>query len=464
MVRRAQLVRSTPVRYALLFSACSAVSMGILLGVIYWWMSTLLSRHLDESIEAQLQVLRTNLQQDGRSSMIGLVREHEQKYGDSPLHFLVQDRTGAVLAGDLPPTVLGAGWHDIALMAPEHGGEVRRRHLRGRGEWLTDDLFVLVTNDTHDLRQTRVLILGSFAAALAGTVLLALVGGLLIGRALLGRVDDVNRTARAIMAGDLSQRIPVVGSRDELGGLAEVLNAMLGRIEALMENVRHVTSAIAHDLRTPLGRQRQRLEKALEDPALDPRYRAVIEAATAETDTMLRTFEAMLRIAQIESGARRDRFATVDLEAVVEDVVDAFGAVAEDRRQRLRAEVAGDVAVHGDRELLTQLLANLVENALRHTPTATQVTVSLRRLADGVVLEVRDDGPGIPSAQREHVFRRFYRLDDSRSTPGSGLGLSLVGAIASLHGARVVLEDNRPGLRAVVRFGADAGAAEGEPR
>lgn len=449
---RARLARATPVRYALLFALCSALLMGVLLGVIYWWMSSLLARHLDESIDTQLQVLRTGLAQDGRDSMLGLVREHEKKYGDSSLHFLVQDASGAVLAGDLPPTQVGEGWHDIALMSSAHDPDDRRRLLRGRGEWLAEDLFVLVTNDTQDLRQTRTLILGSFTAALAGTVVLALGGGLIIGRTLLRRVDAVNQTARAIIAGDLSQRIPVVGARDELGGLAEILNQMLGRIEELMANVQHVTSDIAHDLRTPLGRQRQRLESALNDPATGPECRSVIEAAIDETDTMLKTFEAMLRIAQIEAGARRARFSTVDLSSVAENVADAFAAVAEDEGRRLETEIEPGLSVHGDGELLTQLLANLVENGLRHTPAGTVLTTRLIRSAERIRLEVRDNGAGIPEQERTPVLGRFYRLDRSRSTPGSGLGLSLVAAVAKLHGARLSLEDNEPGLRVVLEF------------
>ena len=451
---RARLARAAPVRYALLFALCSALLMGVLLGVIYWWMSTLLARHLDESIEAQFQVLRTDLAQDGQDSMLGLVREHEKKYRDSPLHFLVQDASGTVLAGDLPPTQVGEGWHDITLMPSGHVSDARRQLLRGRGEWLTEDLFVLVTNDTQDIRQTRALILGSFAVALAGTVVLALGGGLIIGRTLLRRVDAVSRTAGAIMAGDLSQRIPVVGARDELGGLAEILNQMLGRIEELMANLQHVTSDIAHDLRTPLGRQR--LESALNNPTTGPECRSVIEAAIDETDTMLKTFEAMLRIAQIEAGARRARFSTVDLSAVAENVADAFAAVAEDEGKRLETAIAPGVPVHGDRELLTQMLANLVENGLRHTPAGTVLTTRLSKCADRVRLEVSDTGTGVPEEECTRVLERFYRLDRSRSTPGSGLGLSLVAAVAKLHGARISLEDNEPGLRVALEF--DPGA------
>ena len=223
-----------------------------------------------------------------------------------------------------------------------------------------------------------------------------------------------------------------------------------------MANLQHVTSDIAHDLRTPLGRQRQRLESALNNPTTGPECRSVIEAAIDETDTMLKTFEAMLRIAQIEAGARRARFSTVDLSEVAENVADAFAAVAEDEGRRLETAIAPGVPVHGDRELLTQMLANLVENGLRHTPAGTVLTTRLSKCADRVRLEVSDTGTGVPEEERARVLERFYRLDRSRSTPGSGLGLGLVAAVAKLHGARIALEDNEPGLRVVLEF--DPGA------
>ena len=286
---------------------------------------------------------------------------------------------------------------------------------------------------------------------------LALAGGLAIGRVLVRRVEAVNRTARGIMEGDLSQRIPVVGPGDELGGLAEVINRMLARIEELMANLRHVSSAIAHDLRTPLGHLRQRLEtvRARSRDAAD--YEAAIDAAIADTDAVLETFEAMLRIAEVESGARRERFARVDLAALAEDVADAFAAVAEDRGKRLESRLAGPLWVDGDRALLTQMLANLVENAIRHTPPGTAVRVEAGRRGEEHQLVVRDTGQGIPAGQRADVFHPFYRLDRSRSTPGSGLGLSLVAAVVRLHAGRVWLEDAGPGLSVTVALRAAGG-------
>jgi signal transduction histidine kinase len=447
-----ELARVAPVRYSLIFAALSTLVMGVLLGVIYWSMLALLDRHLDESIEQQIQVLRHDLEQDGRDSMLGLVRQHVEKQPNSRVHFLVRDGAGNKVAGDLPPIAAVEGWQDIppALLAGE--SDHAEQLLRGHGERFDENTFVLVTHDTVDLRQTRALIIRSFSIALGVTVVLTLGGGLIIGVLLLRRVEVVNRTARAIMDGNLSRRIPVVGPRDELGGLAESLNRMLGRIEELMESLRHVSSDIAHDLRTPLGRMRQRLEACRMKIRSSHEYEAVIDAATEDIDGILKAFEAMLRIAQIEAGARRARFETIELGGVTENVVEAFTAVAEDDGRHLDARIATHVTVNGDRELLTQMLANLTENALRHTPVGTAVDLCLERVNGSARLTVSDNGPGIPAEERERVFGRFYRLDAGRSTPGSGLGLSLVAAIAKLHDATISLEDNEPGLRVVVAF------------
>jgi signal transduction histidine kinase len=446
------LARTAPVRYALIFAALATIVMGVLLGVIYWYMVSLLERHLEEGIEQQIEVLRHDLEQDGRESMIGLVRQHVEKQPNSRVHFLVKDRAGGVIAGDLPPVSSGIGWQNVVVPEPDNRSGDLHDVLRGKGEWFDDDTYVLVTSDVSDLAQSRALIIRSFSIALGVTVVLALGGGLVIAVLLLRRVDAVNRTARAIMNGDLSRRIPVVGSHDELGGLAESVNRMLSRIEELMESLRHITSDIAHDLRTPLGRLRQRLEASRLKTRSTSEYESAIDAAIDDTDSILKTFEAMLRIAQIEAGARRARFSNTDLSAITENVFEAFEAVAEDEGKSLEARIEPSISVNGDRELLTQMLANLIENALRHTPTGTVVYVELERVDGSARLTVADTGPGIPIAEKENVFRRFYRLDASRSTPGSGLGLSLIAAIAKLHDASISLEDNEPGVRVRILF------------
>lgn len=245
---------------------------------------------------------------------------------------------------------------------------------------------------------------------------------------------------------------PLVGQRDALGGLAESLNSMLARIDELMQNLRHVTSSIAHDLRSPLSRHRQRLEAVRMKPRTPAEYENTIDTAIEDTDTILKTFEAMLRIAQIESGTPREYFSEVSLNEIGENIVDAFAAVAEDEGKHLSALVDQNIKLYGDQELITQMLANLVENSLHHTPNGTRIEFRIDLSEHKPRITVSDDGPGIPASERDHVFRHFYRLDASRSTPGNGIGLSFVGAVVKLHNATISLEDNSPGLRVVIVF------------
>jgi signal transduction histidine kinase len=457
-MRGIALARAAPFRYALAFAGLSMLAMGILLAVIYWSVTSLLERHLEVAIEQQLLTLRNDFEHDGRDAVLGLVSKYLANGGDTLLHYLVQDRSGKMLGGDLQPLTTSAAWLDLEVAPAGAAGKVRK--FRARGEWFDQNTFLLVAHDTVELAEIRDLILRAFGLTLAATIAISLAGGLSIGSALLRRVEGASGAARAIMDGDLSQRIPVTGNGDELDRLAQDLNRMLGRIEELMESVYHVTSDVAHDLRTPLGRLRQRLEAAQIKTRTTPEYQEVINTAIGDTDALLKTFEAMLRIAQIEAGATRARFATVDLSGVAKNVIEAYLPVAEDHGKQFTTDVEPNTSVRGDRELLTQLLASLVENTIRHTPPGSTASIGLHRRGDSTFLIVGDDGPGIPIDERERVLRRFYRLDASRSAPGSGLGLSLVAAIAKLHGAVISLEDNAPGLRVTLRFDREAGRVE----
>jgi signal transduction histidine kinase len=438
------------------FAAFSVVVMGALLVLIYWWMSSLLERHLQEAVQRQRAVLLDDFAQDGRESMLELVRQYTEKHNASPVHFpvhfLAQDKVGNPIAGDLPPMKATEGWQEFSLPPSSAHGDTTARVHRGLGTWIDVDTFLLVTHDTGDLNQTRKVLVGSFSTALAVTVLLALVGGLSIGAVLLRRVEGINRTARAIMDGDLSKRIPVDGRRDELNGLAESLNRMLARIEELMENLRHVTNDVAHDLRSPLGRLRQRLEASRLKQCACAEYETAIDAAIDDTNVILNTFDAMLRIAQVEAGARRARFSAVDLSVIATTIAEAFAPVAEDESRRFVTHIEPGVTAKGDRELITQMLANLIENSLRHTSSGTALGLRVERVEGTVYITVADEGSGIPVGERERVLCRFYRLDASRTTPGSGLGLSLVAAVVKLHDAQISLEDNEPGLRVVIVF------------
>jgi len=278
----------------------------------------------------------------------------------------------------------------------------------------------------------------------------------IVSTAALKRVEAVGRTTRAIMDGDLSRRVPVRGTGDEFDDLASGVNAMLDRIEHLMKSMRQVTNDIAHDLRTPLTRLRQRLELARSRAVSIEELREALSHAILQTDSILETFGALLRIAQIEAGGRAVPAMPLNVSKLLNGIVDDFAPVAEDHGQKLIAEIDPDLKLTGDPELLTQMVVNLVDNAIRHTPSGAKIAVQARAVRDGLELAVADTGPGIPVKERDNVLRPFYRLEASRTTEGSGLGLSLVAAIAERHDAKLSLADNAPGLRVAVLFPAAA--------
>ena len=361
--------------------------------------------------------------------------------------FLLLQRFGKPVAGNLPaqPERLGV----IEIPSPLVAGHV----ILGVGDTTGPGLYTFSGSDLISVTTVRARIIGLLAWLFAGALALAALSGVLVSRSFVARMDAIARTCRAIMAGNLRDRIPLRGSQDELDRLAITINAMLDRIAALMENLRQVSSDVAHDLRTPLTHLRQRLERARTDSHSPQDYAAALDGAVASADEMLSLFAALLRIAQIEGGARRAGFAPVDLATLLKKLRDVYGAVAEDAGHRLAVLDAPPCPVLGDPELLFQLLANLVENAIVHTPPGTTITVTLVPGDDHAVLTVQDDGPGIPAAAQDKVFRRFYRLDASRSTPGHGLGLALVASVAELHGGAVAVAPAQPsGLRVALRL------------
>jgi signal transduction histidine kinase len=294
------------------------------------------------------------------------------------------------------------------------------------------------------------MVVSSFVWGLAASIALALAGGIVTSGRLLRKIEAVGDTSRNIIEGDLQRRVPVTVAGDEFDRLAESINTMLDRIQALMDNLRQVTTDIAHDMRTPLTRLRQRLEIAQqsnEDPA---QLRDILASTVGEIDVILGIFGALLRIAQIESGARKAAFTRVNLSDLLRTAVELYRSAADEKNQSLEEAIGADLKVKGDRELLMQLFANLLENAVRHSPPGAQLAVTAQRTADRVEVIVADNGPGIPDGMRAKVMQRFFRLESSRTTPGSGLGLSLSQAIVHVHDATIDLADNQPGLRVAV--------------
>ena len=349
--------------------------------------------------------------------------------------FILLQQDGRPLAGNLPAMAEREGAIEIAN--PSAPGSV----VLGAGARLGPGLYAFSGSDLGQVMAVRQRIFGLLLWLFAAALPLAALGAFIVSRGFVARMDAITRTCRAIMAGNLRDRIPSRGSEDELDRLAAVINAMLERIAALMENLRQVSSDVAHDLRTPLTHLRQRLERARAESHSPQDYAAALDAAIASSDEMLSLFSALLRIAQIEGGARRAGFGPVDLAALLKRLREVYGAVAEDAGHHLAVADAAPALVKGDSELLFQLLANLVENALVHTPPGTSVSVTLQIEAGRAVIQVADDGPGVPAEAQGKIFQRFYRLDASRSRPGHGLGLALVAAVAELHGGAVAVSN-----------------------
>ena len=454
----ASLLRSTSFRLITWYAGMFVVSVAILLSVVYWITRAALEHQLTDSVEREMSVLVEIHNNRGLESSVRAIQRRISDLKPPRRYFLLLSAGGEKIDGNLPPVPPFEGWTilPIPAVAPPPGATdsaAEEGHsIRALGRRLPSGQFLLVGESNFRTTKAKEAILAAAGWGIVITALLAIGGGILLGDGFLRRIEDVNRTSRAIIEGNLSDRVPTRGSGDEMDRLAVNLNAMLDRIESLMVSLKRVSDDIAHDLRTPLSRLRHGLEVARESALAQKDSGPAIEEAIAEVDAILETFAALLRIAQIEAGTRRAAFGEVNLGQLVTDAIQTYGAVAEDRGQQVRAEIAGPVAVQGDRELLTQMIVNLIENSIRHCPPGTRIAVSLARKNGDAVLSVADTGPGIPPPERDKVLRRFYRLEASRTTAGSGLGLALVKAVADLHGASLELTGNDPGLRVVVRF------------
>ncbi len=456
-----EAARSAPARYALAYAGVTALVISVLLGLIYSWMTALLTRHLEQTAQHQLSVLVDAYEQDNMALLLLLAETQTRSNTQPAIRIIIQSPTGESLLGNVPEFTPSDGWQDIKVSGssadPANSAPMYYRSL---GAYLDNGTFILVMHNTADLQQTQQLLTRSFVSALAVTTAMALLGGLLIGDAMLRRVEAVNSTASAIMQGDFTHRIPSDGRHNELGDLTENLNHMFARIQTLMEDLRHVSSSIAHDLRSPMGRHRQKLEAVLLDAdSTEDDCRLAIGSAIQDVDALLKTFDAMLRITEIETGQLRRMFYPVDLSLCVNNVIDAYTVVAEDQGKVIQSHIESNVTVLGVQKLLSQTIVNIIENALRHTPPHAQIAITLNICVDQPILTIADNGAGIPESERDNVFLRFYRLDSSRPTPGSGLGVSFVKAVTILHQASIRLEDASPGLSVVIEI-----TVQDEPR
>jgi signal transduction histidine kinase len=448
-VPQTRLFRTSSFRLAAIYLALFTVSVLILGAVVYAVVHTQIATEIDQDIEGESAALmREYSAHGGRDRLQALIATRSGAAGS--FAYGLVDADGRLIGGEIaaPPGSTGFTYlREPEADEPNNKASVEVRalvtRLDGGGALVVADEWRGARGPTHAL-------LSAFAWALVATLVLGTIGGVLLSSQALKRIEAMRSAAQAIVAGDWRRRIPETGADDELDHLARTFNLMFDRIESLLEAHKAVGAAVAHDLRRPLTRMAQRLETQLGREANRPETAAVLEAAIADIHAVLATFNAVLRIGQIESGARRAGFREVDLAAVARDIVEAFQPAAEEEGKSLTAELDDALPLSGDRELLTQMVANLVDNALRHTPSATHIVVASARRGGGGRLTVSDDGPGAPEAERRRIFERFYRLDAARSTPGDGLGLSVVAAIAELHGMAYAAEDNAPGLRIVV--------------
>ena len=451
-------VRSSTFRLSLSYVLLFFLSVGALLAFIYVQTVAKIDLQADQATQADEKALIQDYTAQGIAGLIDAVEDRvaPDRVGDGL--YLLEDDDGSPLAANIQtwPNVEpdANGW--ISFTVDRDDGP----HLaRGQTYELKDGSKLLVARDLHARLEFQGLMLDALYTASALTLVLGVGGGLLISRWMLDRLGAINRTAERIMAGDLSHRIATTGSNDEFDQLSDALNAMLEEIRRLMNGMRTVTDNIAHDLRSPLTRMKNRLEMLLREDGDLASQRQAIEKTIADADQLLATFTALLSIADAESGSARAGMTPLDLGALVADVVELYEPAAEEREITLE-HAAYAATVVGSRQLLFQAIANLIDNAIKHTPSGGRISLTLTKGSAGgqreVNLRIADTGPGIPEADRTRVFEPFVRLDASRSTPGSGLGLALVAAIARLHGARVELADNYPGLAVTLAFPASA--------
>ena len=453
----AELTTSTAFRLASVFACVFAAAVLLVFTVLY----VQVARELESRLTARLISARGEFQRvhqrDGFNELAGLVADDAAAASDYETVLLLKGPEGDFVAGNVQggPSPNDIRWVDNAnFIGLANKVPAEQRYLTQSFALAADGAMVVGFSDA-EIRSTREALLRTLGWGLAGTVLLAIGAGVLLGQRAQRQIDRLGHTLTAIRRGDLTARVPLAnGGGGDIDVVSHQINGTLDQLQSLFQSVNQSSADIAHDLKTPIGRLRQRLEGLRQNSGTITQNLPVIDGAIAEIDGIVDTFEALLNITQLEAGARRSRFKTVDLAAVVDSVREAYEAVAEDAGMRLIMQPASvdHALVFGDLDLLSQLLVNLIENAIRHCPGGIMIEIGVGRNVAGAVLTVADNGPGIPEDERDKVFRRLYRLEKSRTTPGSGLGLALVKAIADVHGAQIELADNHPGVVATVSF------------
>jgi signal transduction histidine kinase len=481
MTALGKLFRTTTFKLTLVYLTVFALFAAFLLAYFAWNTRRLVTQQIVATVDAEIAGLSDLYQQGGIRRLIFAIDDRGARPGSSL--YLLTTAAGEGVTGNIGSLTTGildkSGWTETAYRriddsdtAAEHQALVRVLQLPG-------GFRLLVGRDLQERERLHDIIISAGRWSIAIVVVLGIAGGFFVTRRVLRRVDAMTGTTQRIMSGDLSGRLPIAGSNDELDRLAENLNAMLERIEALMHGLKEVTDNIAHDLKTPLTRLRNRAEEALRMAEDESQYRAALEGTIEESDALIRTFNALLMIARAESGQARDNMTTFDAAEIAHGIGELYEPLADDKGLTLRVEASEAAPMHGNRELVSQALANLVDNAIKYAApnNATlapdsppvngaqpEIVVKAAGEGDRILLTVADTGPGIPADDRTRAVERFVRLEQSRSLPGSGLGLSLANAVARLHGGELRLEDNAPGLRSVLALPRGVTTAAPDPQ
>ncbi len=441
---------NTTARLVLANSALLAAGFGLMLLLVSWLAGRYMLDHVEESVDAELDILQAEYRVDGVKGITGLINQRlDARTLNHERIYRLEAADGRKLIGNLDRWPAGAKDERTHLRLPSlrHPGHT---DIVARWSRLPDGSRLLVGFDEYEVEQVRRDIGRAALASFGLMLLVSLIGGYLITRAALRPVETMRRAAQQIMDGDLRHRIPVRGTSDEFDRLSLTLNGMLDRIDQLIASVRGATDNIAHDLRSPLTRHRARIEAALRNPPGADELPGWLESSLADIDQVLSTFLSLLRIASVESGLLRSEFRTVDLGALARDAVEFMEPLAEEHDIGLHLAAPAAATITGHRDLLFQALINLIDNAIKYGPAGSTVSVALMQADGGWQIEVTDRGAGIPPTERNRVFERLYRLEGARSKPGLGLGLSLVRSVAQLHHGHIELRDASPGLRAVL--------------
>ncbi len=454
--RLAKVFSTSAFRLALIAVALFLVLAALLAGILFWQTNKVLTEQVLTVLRAESDVLKGEAA-SGQSALADAIASRSRPEG--PALYYLADGSGAKLAGNLsrvPPELAGRSDGGVFRYKPERGSEAPERLAVAIPVVTGDGLRLLIGRDIEDQRQFADTVRNVSLIGFGALSILGLLGGLAISRMILNRMDAINQTSQSIIAGDLSRRIPVDGSGGELDDLARNLNDMLDRIEGLMVSLREVSDNIAHDLKTPLTRLRNSAEAALRDARGEEACREGLERTIDKADDLIKTFNSLLLIARLEAAPLEESLEQFDLSQLVEDVSELYIPAAEESGFALAVDVGQGPIVRANRQLIGQVIANLIDNAIKYSQgqgCGSSISVSAgpgRGMEGGAFICVADRGPGIPEHDRQRVLKRFVRLEESRTKPGTGLGLSLVAAVARLHGGELKIEDNQPGLRVVV--------------